>query len=358
MPSVATAESIADLLTTLVDIPSVTGNEAEIAAFVEQRLAARRTGEVTRSGNGVIWRGPRRGRPLVVLVGHLDTVPPQGNTKARRENGRLYGLGTTDMKAGDAVMLALVDSLDPAALRCDLACVFYDAEEGPAANNGLGRILPENPWLREAAVAIVMEPTDLNVEMGCNGILNIEVRVPGVAAHAARPWMGRNAVGEGAAWLAEITRYPVTPVKVQGLEYRETLQVTTLHAGRARNVVPDEMVVNLNHRFTPDTTTEQATAKIRALVPQGFGFEVVDAAAPGLVALDQPIVVDFVRRTGAKVGGKQGWTDVARFTSAGIPAINYGPGLAELCHRADEHCPIENLGVVYDHLARFLSSEE
>ncbi len=358
MPPVPTADSIADLLARLVDIPSVTGNEAEIAAFVEQRLAARGTGEVTRSGNGVIWRGPRRGRPLVVLVGHLDTVPPQGNEKARREGGKLYGVGTTDMKAGDAVMLALAESLDPAALRFDLACVFYDAEEGPAVHNGLGRILPENPWLQGAAVAIVMEPTDLNVEMGCNGILNVEVRVPGVAAHAARPWMGRNAVGEGAAWLAEITRWPVTPRAIQGLEYRETLQVTTLHAGRARNVIPDEMVVNLNHRFTPDTTVEQAIANVRARVPGDFGFTVVDQAAPGHVALDQPVVAEFVRRAGAKVAGKQGWTDVARFSSAGIPAFNYGPGLAELCHRADEHCPIENLGVVHDTLARFLTTEE
>jgi succinyl-diaminopimelate desuccinylase len=358
MPPATAADSLADLLATLVDIPSVTGNEAAIAAFVERRLRARGTGEVSRSGNAVLWRGPARGRPLVVLAGHLDTVPPQGNEQAWREGGNLFGVGTTDMKSGDAVMLALVDSLDPAALRFDLACVFYDAEEGPAANNGLGRILPESPWLNDAAVAIVLEPTGLAVEMGCNGSLNVEVRVPGVSAHAARPWLGRNAVGEGAAWLAEITRYPVTPVYIQGLEYRETLQVTTLRAGRARNVVPDEMLVNLNHRFTPDTTVEQATAKLRRLVPEAFGFEVVDAAAAGRVALDQPVVGEFVRRAGAQVGGKQGWTDVARFSAAGIPAFNYGPGLADLCHRADEHCPIANLALAYDTLARFLTSED
>lgn len=351
-----TAESIAELLVTLVDIPSVTGNEAHIADVVAMRLASR-PGEVVRSGNGVVWRGPRRGRPLVVLAGHLDTVPPQGNAKARIEGGSVHGLGTTDMKAGDAVMLALHESLDADAARFDLALVFYDAEEGPAVNNGLGRILREEPWLNEAALAILLEPTDMNVEMGCNGILNIEVRVPGVAAHAARPWMGKNAVGEGAAWLAEITRFPVTPVQVQGLEYRETLQVTTLKAGTARNVVPAEMVANLNHRFPPDRSTEQAIARIRALVPASFGFEVVDQAPPGGVCLDRPEVQEFVRRFGAKVAGKQGWTDVARFTSAGIPAFNFGPGLAELCHRADEHCPIENLGRAYDWLAAFLSSE-
>ena len=352
----ATADSIAELLVTLVNIPSVTGDEGTIAEFVAARLAGR-AGELLRSGNGVVWRGPRRGRPLVVLAGHLDTVPAQGNATARIADGCVHGVGTTDMKAGDAVMLALLETLDPAALRFDLALVFYDAEEGPAVNNGLGRILREMPWLAEASLAVLLEPTDMNVEMGCNGILNVEVRVPGVSAHAARPWMGRNAVGEGAAWLAEITRFPVTPVVVQGLEYRETLQVTTLHAGTARNVVPGEMVANLNHRFPPDRTVEQAIARIRALVPAEFGFAVVDQAAPGGVCLDRPEVMEFVQRFGAKVAGKQGWTDVARFTAAGIPAFNFGPGFAELCHRADEKCAIENLGRAYDWLAAFLTSE-
>jgi succinyl-diaminopimelate desuccinylase len=351
----ATADSIAELLATLVDIPSVTGHEERIAEFVAAKLAGR-SGELLRSGNGIVWRGPRRGRPLIVLAGHLDTVPPQGNAGARIEGGSVHGVGTTDMKAGDAVMLALHATLDPDALRYDLALVFYDAEEGPAVNNGLGRILRDFPWLTDAALAVLLEPTDMNVELGCNGILNVEVRVPGVPAHAARPWMGRNAVGEGAAWLAEITRFPVTPVNVQGLEFRETLQVTTLHAGTARNVVPGEMVANLNHRFPPDRTSAQAIARVRALVPEAFGFAVVDQAEAGAVCLDRPEVTEFVRRFGAKVAGKQGWTDVARFSAAGIPAFNFGPGLAALCHRADEHCPIANLGVAYDWLAAFLAS--
>jgi succinyl-diaminopimelate desuccinylase len=353
-----TSESIAGLLETLVNIPSVTGQEGEICSFVEARLRALKCGEVTRSGYSLVWRGPRRGRPLVVLAGHLDTVPAQGNAAARREDGKLFGVGTTDMKAGVSVMLSLLESLDPDALRFDLALVFYDAEEGPAAGNGLGRVLAENPWLAEGVLAVLLEPTDLNIEMGCNGVLNVEVRVSGRSAHSARPWMGVNAVGEGAAWLAEITKFPVTPVSVQGIEYRETLQVTTLRAGRARNVVPDEMVANLNHRFPPGRSIAEATEKIRALVPAPFGFEVVDAASSGGVCLDHPEVQRFVRRFGAKVAGKQGWTDVARFTAAGIPAFNFGPGIAEMCHRADEYCPIDHLGVAYAWLAAFLHTEE
>jgi len=352
-----TQTSLAELLEQLVNIPSVTGNEQQIVDWITKRLASASRGEVIRHGLSIVWRGPRTGRPVVVLAGHTDTVPPQGNATAKRDGDRLFGLGTTDMKGGDAVMLALAESLDLDALRFDLACVFYDAEEGPAERNGLKRVLNESPWLREASLAVILEPTDLALEMGCNGILNVEVRVPGVAAHAARPWQGKNAVEAGAQWLTEITRHPVTPHLIQGLEFRETLQVTTVRAGTARNVIPAEMVVNLNHRFPPDRTTEQAIANLRNHVPQAFGFEVVDQAAPGEVCADHAEVKRFVRMSGAKLAGKQGWTDVARFTAAGVPAFNYGPGIPDLCHRADEYCPITNLVAVYDNLAKFLSKE-
>jgi len=353
-----TETSLAELLERLVDIPSVTGSEQEIVDWITRRLAAASRGEIARHGLSIVWRAPRRGRPLVVLAGHTDTVPPQGNAGAQRAGDRISGVGATDMKAGDAVMLALAESLDLEALRFDLAVVFYDAEEGPAERNGLKRVLNESPWLREASLAVILEPTDLAVELGCNGILNVEVRVPGVAAHAARPWQGKNAVAEGASWLAEITRVPVTSHDVQGLEFRETLQVTLLEAGTARNVVPPEMVVNLNHRFPPDRTVEQAITNLRRLVPAAFGFEVVDQAPPGEVCLDHAEVRRFLRMSRAQLRGKQGWTDVARFTAAGVPAFNYGPGVPDLCHRADEYCPIGNLAKAYENLAAFLGRED
>jgi succinyl-diaminopimelate desuccinylase len=205
---------------------------------------------------------------------------------------------------------------------------------------------------------VLLEPTDLQVELGCNGAMNVEVRVTGTAAHSARPWLGANAIERAAEWLVAITRFPVTPVTLHGVEYRETLQVTTLRAGRTRNVVPDELVANLNYRFPPDRTVEQAEARVRALVPPGFEIQVVDVAPPGKVCLDDPEVASFVRRFGAGVAGKQGWTDVARFTAAGIPAFNFGPGIVELCHRADEYCPIPNLEVAHRWLSEFLMRGE
>ena len=360
-----TSDSLADLLEQLVNIPSLSGQEHEIADFVEARLAAGGNGEVLRTRRSLVWRGPQQERPLVVLAGHIDTVRPQGNEVARRENGdgslagqgNIVGLGSTDMKAGIAVMLGLIDGVDFTRARFDVACVFYEGEEGPAAKNGLKRVLNKFRWLRDARLAVVLEPTDLNVEMGCNGSVNLEVRVPGVSAHAARPWTGRNAVTVGADWLAAIGHTPVATVTVQGLEFRETLEVTRLRAGSARNVLPGEMIVNLNHRFPPDRTLEEAVARVQALVPEAFACKVRSSSPPGRVCLDDDEVQRFIQRFGAHVAGKQGWTDVARFTKRGIPAFNYGPGLTELCHRADEYCPIANLGVAYERLAGWLATE-
>ena len=350
-----TDHALADLLETLVNTPSETGHEAALAADVARRLAGRGTGEQLRSANAVVWRGPQAGRPLVVLAGHLDTVPANGNATARREGDQLFGLGASDMQGGVAVMLALVDTLEPAGLRFDLACVFYDAEEGPLERNGLGRLLGEMPWLRQARLAVLLEPTSLACELGCIGAMNAEVRVTGKSAHSARPWLGVNAVARAADWLADVTRFETTAHEVLGITYRETLQVTTLRAGRARNVVPDELVANLNYRFPPDRTLEQAEARLRALVPDGFECRVVDRSPPGRVCADDALVREFVARFGAPIAGKQGWTDVAQFTAAGIAAFNFGPGIPEQAHQAGEFCPIPNLGRAYRWLGEFLS---
>jgi len=347
-------ETLSQLLETLVNIPSETGSETAIADWVEARLARLPAGERTRSGNCVVWRGPRHGRPLLALAGHLDTVPANGNAGARIANGRLFGIGSSDMKAGDAVMLALLERLNFAAARFDLACVFYDREEGPIEFNGLGRMLREMPWLREARLAVLLEPTDLRVELGCIGSMNAEVRVIGKSAHSARPWLGVNAIERASRWLAEITRFPVSSVDVLGIEYRETLQVTTLKAGRARNVVPDELIANLNYRFPPDRTLAEAEARLRALVPQDFEFRIADRAAPGRVCADDPEVKRFAAKFHARVSGKQGWTDVSQFTAAGVAAFNFGPGVPELAHQVDESCELVNLDTACDWLARFI----
>jgi len=343
------------LLRGMLEIPSPSYQERALADFLAGAMAdlGLRT-HIDAVGNvvGVVERGAG---PTLMLLGHLDTVP--GQLPVRCEDGRLHGRGASDMKAGDAVMLSLIETLDADALRFDLAAAFYDAEEGPSEGNGLARVLREMPWLSQARLAIVLEPTDLRIEMGCVGMMNAEVRVAGKPAHSARPWLGVNAVERAAPWLAEITRFPSTPQRVGGVEFHETLQVTTLRAGRTRNVVPDELVANLNYRFPPGRTLEEAGRRLRALVPAEFEFRVVDQAPAGDVCSDLPEVREFVERFRPKVAGKQGWTDVARFTAAGVPAFNYGPGVPEQAHQADEFCPLVNLMPCYQRLARFLSKE-
>lgn len=353
------ADRVAALLETLVNMPSVTGDEGAIVDWIMGRLRGRPGGELLRSGNSVVWRPvpSAPGRPLLVLAGHVDTVPPQGNERARIDDGKLFGLGSTDMKSGDAVMLSLLEGVDPSACRFDVAYVFYDAEEGPSANNGLRRLLHEMQWLRSATLAILLEPTDLKVELGCNGVINAEVTVRGKTAHSARPWLGVNAVARAVKWLGEITRFEPRPVTFAGGEFVETLQVTTLRAGRARNIVPDELVANLNYRFTPDRSLVEAERALRAMVPPEFDCVIVDSAPPGKAYGDHPEVRGFVERFGAKVAGKQGWTDVAQFTEAGVPAFNYGPGIPELCHQAAEYCPIANLETACRQLAEFIGRE-
>jgi succinyl-diaminopimelate desuccinylase len=233
-----TTEALADLLETLVNTPSETGQESALAEWTTRRLARLARGEVLRSGHSVVWRGPVDSRPLLVLAGHLDTVPANGNAGARRENGNVYGVGSTDMKGGDAVMLAVIENADLAASPWNLAAVFYDAEEGPHERNGLKRLLVEMPWLREARLAILLEPTDLRVELGCNGSMNAEVRVTGKSAHSARPWTGVNAIERAAPWLAEIVRFPVTRAILHGVEFRETPLVCGDACNKGRKLPP------------------------------------------------------------------------------------------------------------------------
>jgi succinyl-diaminopimelate desuccinylase len=205
---------------------------------------------------------------------------------------------------------------------------------------------------------VLLEPTDLKLELGCNGAMNAEVRVRGQSAHSARPWTGVNAIERALPWLAEIARFPRTEVEIGGARFVETLQMTTLAAGRARNVVPDGLTVNLNYRFTPDRTPAEAEARLRALVPAEHEITIVDRAPPGKVCADHPEVQAFVARFGARVAGKQGWTDVAQFTAAGVPAFNFGPGIPEQAHQVGEYCPLPNLESAYRWLAEWLTRED
>ena len=349
---------LAGLTARLVDVPSVSGSEGALADLVAAELRpACPPCDLVRQGHNVILRGPQRAdRPSVVLAGHLDTVPPAGNQRARLREGLLYGLGSSDMKSGLAVLLALGRNLDWVRARVNVALVFYECEEVALERNGLRQLFPAFPWLGQVDLAILLEPTDNALELGCLGTLNAAVTARGRAAHSARPWLGENAIYKALPFLARFAALEPRPVEVAGITFQETFQVTMAQGGRARNVLPDEFRLNLNYRFAPTKTAAEAVAEIRAMVPPGFDFEIVDVAPPGRVRADHPLVEDLLDRFHLERRGKQAWTDVAQFSERGVAAVNFGPGMPSQAHQVDEHVPIANLGRAYEVLLSFLTS--
>lgn len=341
MPALDLSRSSVDLTADLVDVFSVSGSERELADLVEQALRPLAHLEVLRDGDAVIAR-TRLGRDRrVVIAGHLDTVPVNDNLPSRLDDhGILWGRGTVDMKGGCAVLLKLAAELEHPAV--DVTWVWYDNEEVAAELNGLGRVSRTHPEWLAADFAILAEPTDAEIEGGCNGTLRAEIRTTGKRAHSARAWAGDNAIHKVAPILELLAQYTAREVEVDGLVYREGLSAVGIRGGVAGNVVPDEAVVTVNYRFAPDRSGAEAEAYIRELFT---GYEVTltdlaDGARPGL---DAPLARAFVDAIGSEPKPKYGWTDVARFSALGIPAVNYGPGHPALAHADDERVPVEQI---------------
>lgn len=344
---------LVDTLVELIDVRSVTGEEEQLVTALEFRLSTRRP--VRRLGNALVV-GERTGKPLVVLYGHTDTVPEQENLPARVEGERVVGLGASDMKAGLAVMVHLLEDDDVARGPYDVVGVFYDREEGPADENGLEAVLDAVGWLADAALSIILEPTDLRLELGCNGVLNADVVFRGKAAHSARPWHGENAVTKAGEWLAAMHRRAPVDFEIGGLRYREVFTVTRARGGIANNVIPARFVLNLNHRFPPAFTIEEAEDRLREVAAAADEVIVRDRAPAGKVPEGNPLLARLEEIVGGERAAKQGWTDVARLTSRGIPAVNYGPGVVAEAHQATESVPLANLDRAYVALHRFLTS--
>jgi succinyl-diaminopimelate desuccinylase len=290
------------------------------------------------------------GRPLrLVVAGHLDTVPVNGNGTPRIEGDVLWGLGSADMKGGLAVMLELAAAIPEPAV--DVTWAFYAAEEVAAEHNGLGRLFAQRPDLVAGDAAVLGEPTDAAIEAGCQGSMRLHLTMTGARAHTARPWMGRNALHRAGHVLAALDGYEARRPVIDGCEFREALQAVFVEGGVAGNVVPDQAVITLNHRFAPDRTPDEARAHVEAVVAPYIGegdvIEVVDVADAALPGLDHPLLAALRDRHHLDVRAKLGWTDVARFAAAGIPAINFGPGDSTLAHSRDERVERPSLDGVH-----------
>ena len=324
----------------LVDIESVSLGEGPIADTVEAALRDVPHLSVLRRGNTVVARTDH-GRPeRVVIAGHLDTVPVNANLPSRQDEEFLHGLGTCDMKGGDAVILRLAATVaEPVH---DVTYVLYEAEEIEAEHNGLRKLAQSDPDLLRADFAILMEPSNAGVEAGCQGTLRVEVRTSGERAHSARSWMGSNAIHRAGEVLRRLEAYDARRPVIDGLEYHEGLNAVFVSGGVAGNVVPDECVVTVNYRFAPDRSEAEAEAFVREFFG-GYDVTVVDSAPGALPGLDRAAAKEFLGVVGGEPSPKFGWTDVARFTVLGVPAVNFGPGDPLLAHKQDERVPIADI---------------
>jgi len=354
MNSIDVSQTLAELTIEICNVESVSGNEKALADLVEKALQVPHL-EVTRDGNAVIAR-TNLGRPKrIILAGHLDTVPVSENLPARlmhfEREQVVWGRGSVDMKGGIAVFLKLAVELDSP--KYDLTWIFYDQEEVESEKNGLGRIANNHPDLLRGDFAILGEPSSAQLEGGCNGSLRIEISTKGQKAHSARPWMGSNAIHAMNEVLARLTAYQPAEVDVDGLIYKESLNAVRVSGGVANNVIPDWATVTVNYRFAPDKTTAQAIDFLEEYF-QGFSFIVTDQASAARPGLDLPEVQEFIELLGVQPRAKYGWTDVARFSELGIPAVNFGPGNPSKAHADDESVPVGHLQDCYEALNSWL----
>jgi succinyl-diaminopimelate desuccinylase len=345
-------DDVVTLAAALINVPSESRSEAVLADAVQQALVAYEHLHISRHGNTVVARTDLGRSERVVIAGHLDTVPFNGNLPATLIDGDLAGLGAVDMKSSIAVALRLAAHVSNP-IR-DVTFIFYDCEEIEAAENGLGRLTETNPELLAGDLAVVMEPSNAVVEAGCQGTLRAEIRTTGVRAHTARAWQGVNAIHALTGALNVLAAYEPRHAIVDGLEYIEGLQAIGVSGGVAGNVVPDAAVLTVNHRFAPDRSIETATAHVRQTFSD-YDVVIVDAAPAARPGLDRPAAADFLRVTGGEPQPKLGWTDVARFAAAGTPALNFGAGDPLLAHTAGEHVAADEIRRVEAIMTSWLS---
>jgi succinyl-diaminopimelate desuccinylase len=328
---------VVTLTAQLVDIPSVSHDEQAITDAVEAALRPLAHLTVTRHGHTVVAR-TRLGRDeRVVLAGHLDTVPLNDNLPSRDDGTHLHGLGSCDMKGGDAVILRLAATVaEPVR---DVTYVLYDCEEVESEHNGLGRLAATDPDLLEADFAILMEPSDAVVEAGCQGTMRVEVAAHGERAHSARSWKGVNAIHAIGPVLDRLATYDARMPVIDGLTYHEGLNAVGITGGVAGNVLPDLCTLSVNYRFAPDRSEAEAEAFVREFFA-GYDVQVTDSAPGALPGLDRPAARAFIEAVGGTVNPKFGWTDVSRFSALGVPAVNFGPGDPMLAHKQEEYVPL------------------
>ncbi len=349
-----------DYLKKLVEIPSVIGNEKDIADYTQSFLKKFFPEDrLIRYNNSLIaYDEIKPDKKTIALIGHLDTVPGENDFTGKIIDGKLYGLGASDMKAGLAVMMSLAEYFSDKDKRFNLIYVFYEKEEGPYIENGLEPLLTEFDIIQKADLAFALEPTDNKVQVGCLGTMHASIIFEGKRAHSARPWQGENAIHKAADFLKRLADYGIHEYNFGGMKYLEVMNATMVEFSGGRNIIPDRFVINVNYRFAPGKTIEKAKQDVLNLVNGEAKVEFTDLCPSGDVCLYNPVLSEFIETFNLPVEPKQAWTDVARLSLHGIDAVNFGPGDPAQAHQKNEYVPIENVVKSFEIFKSFISENQ
>ena len=342
--------SVDTTLQKLINISSVTGDEILILDFIEEFLSKNNfSGELIRNGGGIIAI-PKNSSQKIALVGHVDTVPLSKTQKLKFDDIDLIsGRGSVDMKGGVSIILhSLVEENQ------DIIGVFYTAEEGPYEMNGLGELMPTILSNKNLEFSIILEPTNCEIELGCLGTLNANIKLKGIAAHSARPWVGENPIYKIGDISKKVSDNEITLLDIEGLEFKQVLSITKVSSGIANNVIPDEAILNINFRFSPEMTNDDAQNFINNMFSEFGEIEITSSSEGAMPNIENSNIKNFISSTGLSPNPKQAWTDIARFYSHGIASVNFGPGDPLLAHTADEHVSKKQLLESYELLMNFL----
>jgi succinyl-diaminopimelate desuccinylase len=351
-------DRLADTLLWLCEVPSPIGEEKDLCDATAARLARLPLARpIRRYGDSIVVPVTRgSGGPHIALAGHLDVVRTVHDGPPRREGDVIYGPGASDMKSGLALMVDLVEHDLLACAGVDLTLVFYAREEGPYLENELGPVLDADPELRHVDLAVCLEPSDNKLSLGASGSLQAKVTFEGRTSHSARPWQGENAIHKAGPFLTELASLAPREVVIDGLVYRTVTSCTLAEGGRGRNIVPDTFELNVNHRFSPAQSIEEACADVQALVAGRARVEWRDLSPSAKPFASHPLVAALAEAGVLAVEPKQAWTDVARFAAIGVPAVNFGPGVNAQAHQRNEWTRVAPLAVGREILLRWLKA--
>lgn len=208
--------------------------------------------------------------------------------------------------------------------------------------------------LGEAALAVVLEPTDGELHAGCLGHLRALVAYDGVAGHSARPWLAENAIAAAVEGLRPVLSREPRRVELSGLEFVEVVSPTRITGGVATNVIPDRVEVTLSFRYAPDREPADAERFLLELIGGHGRVEELANSPSARVVVDSPLVQRLCRAGELGVAPKQAWTPVAEFSMRGIDAVNYGPGATRYAHKRDEQIDAAALAAAFETLRRFV----